>query len=432
MKIHELDALSETQIARLCDRNAISDRKINEAARAILDKVRRDGDRALKYYSAAFDNVRLKSLTVEKNDLKRLAAPVTAGEKRAIKKAHDNIKAFHESQLVSEKKVQTSPGVVCWRERRAIESVGLYVPGGTAVLPSTFLMLAIPARIAGCGTLVACSPPAKNGLVNRYVAYCAALLGVERIYLAGGAQAIAAMAFGTETVPKVEKIFGPGNRYVTHAKNLVSFLGAAAIDFPAGPSEVMVIADDSANPAIVAGDLLSAADHGTDSQVVLISTGRAYLKTVLNEVESQSKRLARAEIIRQSLSKSFALHVPSIGAALEFSNRYAPEHLILSCRNYRSLVPRIRNAGSVFLGYYSPESAGDYASGTNHTLPTSGFARAYSGLSVDSFVKKITFQEISAPGISNLGGTIETFAEIEGLEGHKNAVTLRLNALRAR
>lgn len=319
------------------------------------------------------------------------------------------------------------PGVICWRESRAIEKVGLYIPGGTAVLPSTFLMLATPALIAGSREIIVCSPPQSDGKTNCYLAYCAVLLGIEKIYLIGGAQAVAAMAFGTETVPQVYKIFGPGNRYVTTAKTMVQ--NKVAIDMPAGPSEVLVIADETANPSYVAADLLAQAEHGTDSQSILVATSNEIIAKTLKEVEDQLKELPRAEIAAKAVANSYALLVSDLNTAMAFSNEYAPEHLILATESFESLIPQIINAGSVFLGNLTPESAGDYASGTNHTLPTSGFAKAYSGVSTDAFLKKITFQHLSANGLNNIGTTVETLAAAESLQAHKNAITIRLKEI---
>jgi histidinol dehydrogenase len=318
------------------------------------------------------------------------------------------------------------PGVTCWREIRPIEKVGLYIPGGSAVLPSTFLMLGIPARIAGCHEIVVCSPPQKNGKVNAFIAYVALLLGVDKIYLAGGAQAIAAMAYGTETIAKVDKIFGPGNQFVTKAKTIIQSTTTTAIDMPAGPSEVLVIADESCNPAYVAADLLAQAEHGIDSQAILVCTSPKIAGEVLAEVEKQVPVLPRAEIVKQALDNSYIVITNTLDEAMQFSNAYAPEHLILSTTNWDLITANIINAGSVFLGNLTPESAGDYASGTNHTLPTSAYSRAYSGVSVDSFVKKITFQHITPDGIKNIGPSVEILAELEGLHAHKNAVSVRM------
>jgi len=321
------------------------------------------------------------------------------------------------------------PGVTCWRELRPIERVGLYIPGGTAVLPSTFLMLGVPARIAGCHEIVVCSPPQKNGKINAYIAYVAQLLGIEKVYLTGGAQAIAAMAYGTESIPKVDKIFGPGNQYVTKAKTIVQSTTNTAIDMPAGPSEVLVIADNSAVPAYVAADLLAQAEHGVDSQSVLATTSQQFAEKTIEELNKQLSVLPRAAIAGKAIDNSYIVVVKDLIEAMQFSNIYAPEHLILATANWEQLTANIINAGSVFLGNLTPESAGDYASGTNHTLPTSAYARAYSGVSVDSFIKKITFQHISPEGIQSIGRTVEVLAELEGLQAHKNAISIRMSEL---
>jgi histidinol dehydrogenase len=319
------------------------------------------------------------------------------------------------------------PGVTCWRENRAIERVGLYIPGGTAVLPSTFLMLGIPAQLAGCREIVVCSPPQKDSKTNCYLAYCALLLGIDKLYLAGGAQAVAAMAYGTESIPKVDKIFGPGNRYVTQAKQLIQGSTMTAIDMPAGPSEVLVLADETAIPSFVASDLLAQSEHGVDSQAILVCTSSKIIDEVLKEVVTQLAQLPRAEIAASAIANSYVVKVDTLEEGMVFSNAYAPEHLIVATDHYEPLIPLIINAGSVFLGNLTPESAGDYASGTNHTLPTSGYAKAYSGVSIDSFIKKITFQHISAKGLQNIGNTVEVLASAEGLQAHKNAITIRLN-----
>ena len=377
----------------------------------------------------AFDKVQLQQLFIEKEEISSIASTIPAEAKTAIDTAYRNIKAFHASQSYREDKIETMPGVSCWRETRAIERVGLYIPGGTAVLPSTFLMLGIPAILAGCKEIVVCSPPQKDGKTNCYLAYVAALLGIEKIYLVGGAQAVAAMAYGTESVPKVYKIFGPGNRYVTQAKQLVQSKAGTAIDMPAGPSEVLVLADETANSSYIASDLLAQAEHGTDSQTILVSTSSKIITDTLAQIELQLKELPRQDIAAQAIENSYAVLVDNLEEGMAFSNIYAPEHLILSTDQFEQLIPLISNAGSVFLGNLTPESAGDYASGTNHTLPTSGFAKAYSGVSLDSFVKKITFQHISPRGLRNIGNTVEVLAEAEGLIAHKNAVSIRLKSL---
>jgi len=424
LKIYNYTDLSKSKIEELCSRQIEDDKVVEERVAEIVATVKKDGDQALINYAKAFDGVELEKLFLDAEELKQIAASIPADAKEAIKIAYHNIKTFHQSQLRKEDKVETMSGVVCWRESRAIEKVGLYIPGGTAVLPSTFLMLATPAIIAGCKEIVVCSPPQGDGKTNCYLAYCAVLLGIEKIYLVGGAQAVAAMAFGTETVPQVYKIFGPGNRYVTTAKTMVQ--NKVAIDMPAGPSEVLVIADETSNPAFVAADLLAQAEHGVDSQSILVATSNEIIAETLKQVEVQLAVLPRMEIAAKAIANSYAILVDNLDSAMNFSNEYAPEHLILATESYENLIPLIINAGSVFLGNFTPESVGDYASGTNHTLPTSGFAKAYSGVSTDAFLKKITFQHLSTNGLNNIGKTVETLAAAEGLQAHKNAITIRL------
>lgn len=424
MKVYNYTDLSKSKIEELCSRQIEDDKLVEERVADIIKTVKNDGDKALFNFAKAFDKVELEKLYLDAEELKHIASNIPADAKQAIETAYQNIKAFHQSQLKTEDKIETMPGVVCWRESRAIEKVGLYIPGGTAVLPSTFLMLATPAIIAGCKEIVVCSPPQSDGKTNCYLAYCAVLLGIKKIYLIGGAQAVAAMAFGTETVPQVYKIFGPGNRYVTTAKTMVQ--NKVAIDMPAGPSEVLVIADETANPSFVAADLLAQAEHGTDSQAILVSTSKEIIEKTLLEIENQLSILPRKEIAAKAIENSYAILVDNITVGMDFSNDYAPEHLILATENFESLIPLIINAGSVFLGNLTPESAGDYASGTNHTLPTSGFAKAYSGVSTDAFLKKITFQHLNINGLNNIGATVETLAAAEGLQAHKNAITIRL------
>jgi len=423
LKIYNYTDLSKSKIEELCSRQIEDDKLIEERVAEIIKTVKSDGDKALINFAKSFDKVELEKLYLDAGELEAIAATIPADAKKAIETAYQNIKAFHESQLKIEDKIETMPGVVCWRESRAIEKVGLYIPGGTAVLPSTFLMLVTPAIIAGCKEIVVCSPPQSDGKTNCYLAYCAVLLGIERIYLIGGAQAIAAMAFGTETVPQVYKVFGPGNRYVTTAKTMVQ--NRVAIDMPAGPSEVLVVADETANPSFIAADLLAQAEHGTDSQAILVSTSSEIIEKTILEIENQLSILPRKETAAKAIENSYAILVDNLSAAMYFSNEYAPEHLILATENFESLIPLIINAGSVFLGNLTPESAGDYASGTNHTLPTSGFAKAYSGVSTDAFLKKITFQHLSSSGLNNIGNTVETLAAAEGLQAHKNAITIR-------
>ena len=424
MKLYSYKELTQQKIEKLCSRQVEDDNLVFSRVENIIATVKTDGDTALLSYAEQFDKVKLSSLFIGKEELADLANQIPSKVKSAIDVAYQNIYKFHEAQLKTEAKIETMAGVICWREARAIEKVGLYIPGGTAVLPSTFLMLGIPAKIAGCKEIVVCSPPQSDGKINTYIAYVSTLLNIEKVYLVGGAQAVGAMAFGTETIPKVDKIFGPGNRYVTEAKKLVQ--NTVAIDMPAGPSEVLVIADESANPAFVAADLLAQAEHGIDSQAVLVATSKQLITEVLSEVEKQLMNLPRKEIAAKAIENSYAIFTESLTEAMEFSNAYAPEHLILATENFESLIPQIINAGSVFLGNLTPESAGDYASGTNHTLPTSGFARAFSGVSVDTFLKKITFQHLSIQGLRNIGNTVEVLAEAEGLQAHKNAITIRL------
>ena len=424
MKVYNYTDLSKSKIEELCSRQIEDDKLVEKRVSDIIKTVKNDGDKALFNFAKAFDKVELEKLYLDAEELQAIASTIPVDAKEAIETAYHNIKVFHQSQLKTEDKIETMPGVVCWRESRAIEKVGLYIPGGTAVLPSTFLMLATPAIIAGCKEIVVCSPPQSDGKTNCYLAYCAVLLGIKKIYLIGGAQAVAAMAFGTETVPQVYKIFGPGNRYVTTAKTMVQ--NKVAIDMPAGPSEVLVIADETANPSFVAADLLAQAEHGTDSQAILVSTSKEIIEKTLLEIENQLSILPRKEIAAKAIENSYAILVDNLTVGMDFSNEYAPEHLILATENFESLIPFIINAGSVFLGNLTPESAGDYASGTNHTLPTSGFAKAYSGVSTDAFLKKITFQHLNINGLNNIGATVETLAAAEGLQAHKNAITIRL------
>ena len=426
MKTYNYSDLSKQDIQKLVQRNVDPADEIRNVVEDIISNVRTHGDRALLDYAAKFDKVELKSLSIGKAELAQLASELQPEQKNALNTAYNNIRKFHETQLHAESKVETMPGVSCWRELRPIERVGLYIPGGTAVLPSTFLMLGIPARIAGCHEIVVCSPPQKDGKINAYIAYVAQLLGIEKVYLTGGAQAVAAMAYGTESVPKVDKIFGPGNQYVTKAKTIVQSTTNTAIDMPAGPSEVLVIADNSAVPAFVAADLLAQAEHGDDSQSVLVTTALKVAEKAIEGLNKQLTVLPRAAIAGKAIDNSYIIVVNNMDKAVEFSNIYAPEHLILATANWEQLTANIINAGSVFLGNLTPESAGDYASGTNHTLPTSAYARAYSGVSVDSFVKKITFQHISPEGIQNIGRTVEVLAELEGLQAHKNAISVRM------
>jgi histidinol dehydrogenase len=394
----------------------------------VLQRVRTEGDRAVKEYEEKFDKVQLTTLSVTPKEIEEGVARVSPDLKSAIELAHANIEKFHTAQRFEGKPVETKPGVTCWQKAVAIEKVGLYIPGGTAPLFSTVLMLATPARIAGCREIVLCTPPARDGSINPAILYAAQVAGVSRIYKIGGVQAIGAMAYGTESVPKVYKIFGPGNQYVTAAKQQVS-LRDVAIDMPAGPSEVEVLADGSANPAFVAADLLSQAEHGVDSQAILITTDEALIGKVEEEVARQLAELPRKEIAARSLERSKLILVKDMDEAMEMTNDYAPEHLIIETEDYMAQAEKVMNAGSVFLGSLSPESAGDYASGTNHTLPTNGYAKAYSGVSLDSFIRKITFQEITPQGIATIGPAIELMAANEQLDAHKNAVSVRLKSI---
>lgn len=405
-------------------------KKIKKIVKPILKKVKRNGDSALLKFALEYDLVHMDSLVVGQDAIDASAQQVSEELKEAIQLAKRNIEKFHEVQKGAPLTVETMPGVYCSRRSVPIEKVGLYVPGGTAPLFSTVLMLGIPARIAGCKEIVLCTPPNKSGEVHPAILYTAGLLGISKIFKTGGAQAIAAFMYGTESIPKVDKIFGPGNQYVTAAK-LLAVQEGIAIDMPAGPSEVAIYADQTANPAFVAADLLSQAEHGADSQVILVATDRMVAEAVNKEMEKQLAKLPRKEIAREALKHSKAFILPEQADAVDLLNAYAAEHLILSVQNYTEVSEQVINAGSVFLGHFTPESAGDYASGTNHTLPTNGFARAYSGVSVDSFVKKITFQEITPEGLSHIGPAIETMATAEQLHGHANAVTLRLKENRS-
>jgi len=400
---------------------------VETSVRDILDDIRRDGDEALRCCTTKFDGVEIGDMLVHGEEFLQAEERLSADLKNAILRAKTNIEKFHAAQREEISKIETTRGVFCWRKSVPIEKVGLYVPAGTAPLFSTVLMLAVPAQLAGCYEVVLCSPPDKLGKVADSILYAASLCGVTKIYKVGGAQAIGAMAYGTETIPKVHKIFGPGNQYVTCAKQFVS--REVAIDMPAGPSEVAVLADESCVPAFVAADLLSQAEHGPDSQVLLVSTSEEVISKTLTEIEKQIVDLPRRNIAERSLANSRAILVSDLDEGLEILNEYAAEHLILAVEEPDTMARKVRNAGSVFLGNYSCEAAGDYASGTNHTLPTAGFARSFSGISLDSFVKKITFQRLTADGIRNLGPTIETMAAAERLDAHKRAVSLRLEEI---
>ena len=418
----------KSQWAELLKRPVMNTENLFDTVRSVIDRVKEEGDRAVLDYEEKFDKVVLASLAVSEEEQQEAENLVSEDLKAAIRLAKQNIETFHAAQRFEGKKVQTQPGVTCWQKAVAIEKVGLYIPGGTAPLFSTVLMLAVPARIAGCKEIVLCTPPGRDGKVHPAVLFAAKVAGVNRIFKAGGIQAIAAMAYGTESVPKVYKIFGPGNQYVTAAKQLVS-LRDVAIDMPAGPSEVEVLADETANPIFVAADLLSQAEHGVDSQAILITTSVELQQAVKVEVERQLALLPRKEIAEKSLANSKLIVVDSMTEAIELTNAYAPEHLIIETEDYLSVAERIVNAGSVFLGSLTPESAGDYASGTNHTLPTNGYAKAYSGVSLDSFIRKITFQEIKPEGLNIIGPAIELMAANEQLDAHKNAVSVRLGQL---
>ncbi|WP_420577216.1 histidinol dehydrogenase [Ekhidna sp.] len=416
----------KTSWAELCKRPTFDFAELETKVRSIMMEVKERGDDALLEMAKKFDGVELDALVV---DLHEQSFEIDSELAEAIKIAKQNIESFHLSQKEEVQKIETMEGVTCWRKSVAIQNVGLYIPGGSAPLFSTLLMLAIPAKIAGCKNITVCTPPTKDGKLNAVIGWTCQLLGIEKIFLTGGAQAIAAMTFGTESIPKADKIFGPGNQYVTAAKRLAQNYGVA-IDMPAGPSEVLVIADGTAYPEFVAADLLSQAEHGPDSQVVLVSNSENLISEVNSEITKQVKDLPREEIALKALESSQSILVKYLNEAVAFSNEYAPEHLIIATDNAEELSEQVTIAGSVFLGNWSCESAGDYASGTNHTLPTNGYARNYSGVSLDSFLKKITFQKLSAKGIQNLGPAIEKMAEAEQLQAHKNAVSLRLKKLK--
>jgi histidinol dehydrogenase len=413
----------------ILQRPVFNTKKLEETVAAILADVKVNGDAAVKKYATQFDGVRLEELKVNEKEITEAVTTVDADLKAAIEIAKDNITKFHEAQKETVTKIETANGVVCWRKPVAIDKVGLYIPGGTAPLFSTLLMLGIPAMLAGCKEIVVCTPSDKNGKVNAVVLYVAQLIGIKNIYKIGGVQAIAAMAYGTATVAAVYKIFGPGNQYVTCAKQLINKEGLA-IDMPAGPSEVAVYADETCNAAFVAADLLSQAEHGIDSQVVLVANSTLIIEAVKIEIEKQLSFLNRKEIAGTALINSCFIVMENVDDAFALLNDYAPEHLIIASDNAAMLSEKVVNAGSVFIGHYSPESAGDYASGTNHTLPTNGYAKAYSGVSLDSFVKKITFQQLDKAGLQNIGKAVELMAAAEGLDAHKNAVTIRLNEIK--
>lgn len=397
---------------------------LQEKARIVLKDVQLNGDMAVKKYTEQFDGVVINELQVSSEEIKEAEQLLSADLKQAIQTAANNIRTFHQKQISSPEIIETMPGIQCWRKSVGIEKVGIYIPGGTAPLFSTVLMLGIPAVIAGCKEIILCSPPNKEGKLHPAIIYAANLVGITKLFKVGGVQAIGALAYGTETIPQVYKIFGPGNQYVTQAKQLIQQEGVA-IDMPAGPSEVCVMADETAVPAFVAADLLSQAEHGADSQVVLVSFSEATVNAVNDEMEKQLELLSRKDIAIKALHHSKAIIAKNIDEAIELVNEYAAEHLIISCNNAEAIAEKIMNAGSIFIGNYSPESVGDYASGTNHTLPTNGFAKAYSGVSVDSFVKKITYQKLTQQGLQKIASTVEIMAAAEGLDAHKNAVRVR-------
>jgi histidinol dehydrogenase len=412
----------------LAKRKTVATADLNETVKAVFNDIQKNGSKAVKKYTSYFDGVEIENCAVTSSEIENAVAQIPSDLKNAIQVAADNISKFHSSQKEIPTKIETTSGVFCWRESRAIDTIGIYIPGGTAPLFSTVLMLAIPAKLAGCKNIILCSPPDKNGNINPAILYAAKLTGVTQLYKVGGIQAIAAMTFGTDEIPKVSKIFGPGNQYVTAAKQYAQQLGLA-IDMPAGPSELLVIADETCDPEFVASDLLSQAEHGGDSQVILVTNSEEIVSKVTLAIENQKAILPREATVEKALENSRALIFEDIQTAIEFSNFYAPEHLILAIENAEDKINLIENAGSIFIGNYSCESAGDYASGTNHTLPTNGYAKNYSGVSLDSFVKKITIQKLTSQGIQNLGPTIEIMAAAEQLDAHKNAVSIRLKKL---
>ncbi|PZX65840.1 histidinol dehydrogenase [Hydrotalea sandarakina] len=424
MQIFNNPSINDWQ--QILQRPAINNDTLQNTVLHILKSVQTEGDEAVKAFTKSIDHIELKQLQVAPEVIKKAGEKVDAALKNAIDIAIQNIRLFHQKQVQAIEKVETMPGVVCWRKSVPIEKVGLYIPGGTAPLFSTLIMLAIPAKIAGCKELIVCTPPRKDGTVSEVILYTASVLGIEKVFAIGGVQAIAAMAYGTASVPQVYKIFGPGNQYVTAAKQFIQQQGVA-IDMPAGPSEVCVLADESANPDFIAADLLSQAEHGPDSQVVLVTNQMIIAEKVIKAIEQQLNNLPRKVIAEKALQNSKFIIMDDLEDAIALVNTYAAEHLIIQCEHAEAIAEKITNAGSVFLGNYSPESVGDYASGTNHTLPTNGFAKAYSGVSVDSFVKKITFQQLSQQGLQQVGPAVMQMAIAEGLEAHKNAVQIRLN-----
>jgi histidinol dehydrogenase len=426
MRIYECDQLTREDLRRLCVRNPLRETRFVEACEEIFRAIEERGDEAVREFSKRFDGVDISEFRVQAKEFQEASEGLAPDVGEALQHAAANIRKFHSAQSLAEEPVVVQEGVTCWRAARAISGVGIYVPGGTAVMPSTVLMLGIPAKLAGCQKVLLCTPPRPDGTVSPLVLAAAQIAGIRHVYRVGGAQAVAAMALGTETIPKVEKILGPGNRYVQTAKLLASLRGVS-IDMVAGPTEVLVIADGSACPRHVAADLIAQAEHGADSRAILVTTSSEVLTATLAELDSQLEDLPRRQPAREALERSFALRVSSLEEALDFSNRYAPEHLLLALGDPREWLGRVQSAGSVFVGHWSPEVAGDYASGTNHTLPTSGTARSVSGVSMDSFVKKITFQELTPKGLDALAPTLETLAREEGLEGHARAVRCRLD-----
>ena len=414
---------------KIVERPHLDVSQLNETVASVLADVRQRGDEAVKGYELKFDHVDLQTLEVTQGEIEEAETMVSKNLKEAIQLAHHNIKTFHESQRFHTKKIETQPGVTCWQKSVPIEKVGLYIPGGTAPLFSTVLMLATPAKIAGCKEIVLCTPPNREGKVNPAILIAAKIAGVSKIFKAGGVQAIGAMAYGTESIPKVYKIFGPGNQYVMAAKQQVS-IHDVGIDMPAGPSEVCVIADDTANAEFVAADLLSQAEHGADSQVFLITTSNKFIDEVQKELDKQLEALPRKEIAQKALENSMLVLVSTIREAIDLSNTYAPEHLVIQTEDYEDVASKVINAGSVFLGQYACESAGDYASGTNHTLPTHGYATTYNGVNLDSYCRKVTFQHLTEEGVRQIGHAVELMAEAEQLDAHKNAMTVRINSLK--
>lgn len=414
--------------AKLLSRPVFETSKLDSVVKEVINDVKSEGDKAIKKYTAKFDKAYVDNLLVTPKEIQEATNRVDKDLKKSIKQAIDNIESFHSAQKQNEVRIETTAGVECWQKPVPITKVGLYIPGGTAPLFSTVLMLAVPAKIAGCQEIVLCSPPDKNGKINDAILYAANCAGINRVYKVGGVQAIAAMAYGTETIPKVYKIFGPGNQYVTAAKQIVS-RDAVAIDMPAGPSEVAILADDNSTASFIASDILSQAEHGTDSQVVMFTTSELKVREVKIELEEQLNNLPKKSLAKESLSNSRIFLVKDKDIMMKMVNEYAPEHLIISTKDADCLAEKVVNAGSVFIGEYTPESAGDYASGTNHTLPTNGWATAYSGVNLDSYYKKITYQRISKQGLKNIGPAIEVMAQAEELEAHKNAVSIRLKKI---